>query len=193
MKIAKEPAGIETRQDPRRQSSSHFEWISQEVLLPRPIPSRKIKANRIGLGSCYLLVFLPRSNLIIRRLFWPWAVISGFVFLLSSPTSTCLPRGLSQGYCNSTKDCVTPMQANQPLGMGLRSWWSQVSCVLLCLGLQGQSIKSLVWKDFNPMHLVGLFINVLSPGQRELVLFPALKWDMSACMHTRMPTCRLLL
>lgn len=42
----------------------------------------KVTANRTGLGSHWLSAFLPCSNLIARRLFWPWAVISGFVFLL---------------------------------------------------------------------------------------------------------------
>lgn len=34
------------------------------------------------------------------------------------------------------------------------------------------------------MPLLGLFINAVSPGQRELVLFPALKRAVCACAHS---------
>lgn len=37
---------------PRDQAVTTLSEISQEVLLPRPILSRKIMASRIGLGSC---------------------------------------------------------------------------------------------------------------------------------------------
>ena len=42
----------QTRGDPRRPRSRHLERTSQELLLPKPFLSRKITANRIGLGSC---------------------------------------------------------------------------------------------------------------------------------------------
>lgn len=100
-----------TRLSPKRQAVATLR-ISQEEFSRRLFLSRKIMANRMESGSGWLSVFLPHSNLITRRLFWPWAVISGFVFLPASPTSTCLLRGPSQGYCKSREHCVTPMQAN---------------------------------------------------------------------------------
>lgn len=108
VKTDKRPVGV-TRLSPKRQATATLNFPGGVL---RVVLSRKILANRTEPGSGWLSVFLPHSNLITGRLFWPWAVIAGCVFLPASPTSTCLLRGSSQGYCKSTEHCVTPMQAD---------------------------------------------------------------------------------
>lgn len=152
---------------PQETGSSHSVNFPAGGFSPRLL-SRKIMADRMERESGWLSVFFPRSNLITRRLFWPWAVISGFVFRLASPylhlSSQRLQSRLLQQHgalCNTNTGKLTfgdgtvltvkpsKLPSSQPGPLG------------------GNQSNHQFEKYFNLMHLLGLFINVLSSGQKK--------------------------